>query len=103
MYFLTFYISVWCPIPSVTNGGIVKVSRYINCSNTHCRLNAVIATRCDPNYILKGYGLLRCARYGQWHQPIPTCEGKFPYGLYNVFTTRRIDGISLIILYVNML
>ena len=84
IYVVTIYISVWCPIPSVANGAIIQLFTHFNCNNTHCQLNTVVATRCDPNYILKGYGTLRCAGYEKWSHPPPTCEGKFLCGIFSI-------------------
>ena len=77
MSVLIMYIAAWCAIPSVPNAVTAHLVLYTYCNDTHCYLNAGIGIRCNPNYTLNGYGVLRCAGYGQWHQPIPTCEGKY--------------------------
>ena len=72
-------VAAWCTIPSVPNGNVSPLDD--DCNETHCHLNDGITIRCDPKYILVGYGMLRCAGYGQWHQPVPTCESKFECGI----------------------
>ena len=68
-------VAAWCIIPSVPHGDVIPFGNA--CNKTHCDLNDGIAIRCDPKYILVGYGVLRCAGYGQWHRPVPNCESKF--------------------------
>ena len=64
-----------CAIPSVPNGNVIPLTS--SCNATHCDLNYGILIRCDPKYILIGYGMLRCAGYGKWHRPVPSCKRKF--------------------------
>ena len=68
----------FCHLPSVPHGRF-HVGDGNFCVDMKCKLNWVIALECEATYILVGHGTLRCAGYGQWNHPLPSCESKFLY------------------------
>ena len=68
------FTSAWCAMPaSVPHGEVIPY--HIDCNSTHCPLNRGFTIRCDPNYILVGYGAPTCTGHEEWSFPVPTCEG----------------------------
>ena len=60
----------------MAQGSVINPNDEYDCTNGTCPFKAPIAIRCDPGYILVGYGIIVCAENGTWHKPLPRCESK---------------------------